>query len=491
VPTRPLSGPIDDELPPLDDEGDDADGIANDSDAMTPAEDAEPSPGFEDESPTDPSFDFDLPSDIGVPEDAEPPHPLPLGPEFAPREEDTAVTSDEAFGFGDGMESADAPREDEERGENDARDGFDDDLARVPERELPMLDGDDGPDLDESTFGPRLERADESALPHAERLWHVDFLAPDREHCSALAAERGAVVSGSSDLFWLDAGRETVVRIGLDGTRITSVAIIGDAQMSALAVTAFGRLLRRARAGGDVERLVEWRRVAEASGSSAESLELRAVGPAHPNSVLGRLTSGRLVRSDDMGTTFRMLDPAVTALTMSSASEPVAVITRDGTRLGFSSDGGTTWDHVELASPAREVASGEAPLIAASGSVVVLGEADRGVVVSQDGGRTFRRVTGATNVTAVAASGARPSAYVALYRETDDQSLLVEVDITTGVASTIAVLALPAPDDPDVAPELGRVERLLWDGERLWAAGPFGLARIRRTDELDAAESLL
>ena len=78
------------------------------------------------------------------------------------------------------------------------------------------------------------------------------------------------------------------------------------------------------------------------------------------------------------------------------------------------------------------------------------------------------------------ADGERPTAFVALYRETDDQSLLVEIDAATGVATTLAVLALPAPEDPDVAPELARVERLLWDGERLWAAGAFGLARVER-----------
>jgi hypothetical protein len=50
--------------------------------------------------------------------------------------------------------------------------------------------------------------------------------------------------------------------------------------------------------------------------------------------------------------------------------------------------------------------------------------------------------------------------------------------VAPAVATTGAVLALPAPDDPDLALELARVERLLWDGERLWAVGAFGLARI-------------
>jgi len=239
-------------------------------------------------------------------------------------------------------------------------------------------------------------------------------------------------------------------------------------------------LLRRSRTGGEVERLVEWRRAAEASGSSAEGLELRSLGPKRPSAVLGRLTSGRLVRSDDRGSTFRMVESDVTALTISSSGDPVAVLTRDGSRLGLSTDGGTTFELAPLASPAREIASGEAPLVAATGAVVVLGEAERGVAVSSDGGKTFRRVSGATNATALAAGtrDGRPLAFAALYRETEDRSLLVEIDVGSAVATTGAVLALPAPDDPDLALELARVERLLWDGERLWAVGAFGLARI-------------
>jgi hypothetical protein len=315
----------------------------------------------------------------------------------------------------------------------------------------------------------------------AERAWDVHFIAPDREHCGALGGGQGVVVAGSSDLFWLDAGRETVVRIGLDGTRISSVALVGEGRKTALSVTAFGRLLRRSRSGGEVERLVDWRRVAEAHGSSAEGLELRALGSSLPNSVLGRLTSGRLVRSDDMGSTFRLLDASITALTFSSAGDPVAILSRDATRLGFSSDGGSSFDYTSLVSPAREVASGEAPLLAAWGDVVVLGEAERGLVVSADRGRSFHRVSGASNVTALSAGAPadHPTAFAAVYREAEDRSLLLSIDAQTGRATTGAVLSLPAPDDPDAAHELGRVERLLWDGETLWAVGGFGLARIR------------
>ena len=243
---RPLSAPTEDELPTLDDEGDDENGIAGDDDVLTPAADDDAASAFDDESPTDPSFEFDFPSDIGTPGE-EAPHELPLGPDFVPAE-DEAGSSDDAIGFDNAVEPVDPTSESDAR-EHDAGEGFDDALARIEEHELPRLDGDEGTDLDESNFGTRLESGEETVLPLAARPWRVDFLAPDREHCGALTAGRGVVVAGSSDLFWLDQGRETVVRIGLDGTRISSIALVGEGQLSALCVTAFGRLLRRARSG--------------------------------------------------------------------------------------------------------------------------------------------------------------------------------------------------------------------------------------------------
>ena len=480
LPTRPLSSPPEDDLPPPEDGGDDDEGVDGDNDTALPAvDDGEPPEFDDDELPTDPTFDIDLPPDVDT-GDTEAPIDLPLGPDIATVEEEPAST-DDALGFLDATNREPKPTETFDHAGNETADGFDDSRSPVDENEFPALGTDDGPELSDAHFGPGLESAEEASLPMAERAWDVHFIAPEREHCGALGGGQGVVIAGSNDLFWLDAGRETVVRIGLDGTRISSVALVGEGQKTALSVTAFGRLLRRSRSGGEAERLVDWRRVAEAAGSSAEGLELRGLGPSHPNSVLGRLTSGRLVRSDDMGSTFRLLDASITALTFSSAGDPVVILSRDATRLGVSSDGGSSFAFTDLVSPAREVASGEAPLLAAWGDVVVLGEAERGLVVSADRGRSFHRVAGASNVTALSAGAPadHPTAFAAVYREAEDRSLLLSIDARTGLATTGAVLSLPTLDDPDAAHELARVERLLWDGKTLWAVGGFGLARIR------------
>ena len=269
--------------------------------------------------------------------------------------------------------------------------------------------------------------------------------------------------------------------MSLDGTRITSLALVGEERKVALCVTAFGRLVRRARSASDSERLVDWKRAAESGGASAESLELRQLGEASPRAVLGRLTSGHLIRSEDQGSTWRRQSEDFTAFSLSPSGEPLAALSRGGSLLSTSRDGGLTFQERELTSPALTVSSGDAPVVAASGSTLAIADAERGVVVSADEGATFHAVAGCTNATSVTAGGAIGGAaavVVALYREAEDVSDLVLIDPATGQATIVATLS-SRERDPDQIPEGGRVERLAWDGARLWAAGGFGVAIVR------------
>jgi hypothetical protein len=112
----------------------------------------------------------------------------------------------------------------------------------------------------------------------------------------------------------------------------------------------------------------------------------------------------------------------------------------------------------------------------------VIADAERGVVVSADGGATFLAVPGCTNAT-TATTGLLAnvtSVWVALYREAEDATDLVLVDPSTAQAQIVATLS-SRERDPDQVPEGGRVERLVWDGTRLWAAGGFGVAIFRPT----------
>ncbi len=116
-------------------------------------------------------------------------------------------------------------------------------------------------------------------------------------------------------------------------------------------------------------------------------------------------------------------------------------------------------------------------MLAAAGSVVAIADAERGLVVSSDSGKTFRVVRGASNATAISAGfcAERPSVWAALYHEGKDRTSIALVDVARAEATVIGVIETPELD-VDGAGERSRVERLWWDGMHLWAAGGFGVA---------------
>lgn len=470
------------ELPPLHEDEDEAEQLRDEElGELFPLE-GESSHGEDEELPTDPYVVLELGEELSEPE-AEAPVLLDFGAEFLDPLDEARDTSDDdgsPFDAGDETEfeeGADA------RAEPEGEAGLEDHSA-VDEAALPDLDADDqGFGGDDTLFGALPEFAPEALIPLAEHRFRIDFVSEQRERCTALAAAGGTVVAGSSDLLWFDAGRETPVRVALDGTRITSLALVGDERKVALCVTAFGRLVRRARWASDSERLLDWKRAAESGGASAESLELRQLGDTSPRSVLGRLTSGHLIRSDDQGATWRRQSQDFTAFSVSPCGEPLAALSRSGARLSTSHDGGVTFRERELTAPALAVASGDAPSVAANGRTLAICDAERGVVVSADEGATFRAVPGCINATTVTAGVVEgvASVWVALYREADDASDLVLIDPATAQAKIVATLA-SRERDPDQIPESGRVERLVWDGMRLWAAGGFGVAICRPSE---------
>jgi hypothetical protein len=447
----PSDHALDDLLPPLDDE--------------TTTSDFN-----QDELVTDPSG-VDPPSDPGGIDDALPAE-LDVGPSFDFGEEE-ADTAD-VFGLAEPGTGRDGEPNEDALPEADEREGFDDTPSGVGDAELPELDADDGGEGADPAFGSLLT-ADEATLERAAEPWTVIGLGTPRERCRALALGGGALVGGSSDLLWLDPGRTAPVRIALDGTRIASIALLGDDRQVALCVTAFGRLLRRARQSSDAERLTDWRRTAELTGG-AESLELCQL-EAEPNAVVGRLTSGHLIRSDDLGSTFYALDEALTVFALSPGGAPLTGLARDGTELVVSSDGGRSWSRLALPTVAGEIAGGEAPFLASDGSLLAIADGARGVAVSTDGGRTFRRVPGCAGSTAVAVGTfrGRPTAWVALYSEAADRTNVAMIDLERGSAELVASLAGETGDDASDSSGAGRLERLAWDGGRLLGAGDPGL----------------
>lgn len=450
----PSDHALDDLLPPLDDEPTNAD-------------------IDQEELVTDPSG-IDPPSDPGGIDDALPAD-LDLGPSFDFGEEE-ADTAD-VFGLAEPGTGRDPDASEDSLPEGDERDGLDDAPMGIEERDLPDLDADDGGDGSAPLFGS-LPVTDEAPLGRSATPWPVSVLGAPRERCGALTLGGGTLVAGSSDLLWLDAGRTAPVRIAIDGTRIASIALVGEDRQVALCVTAFGRLLRRARQSSDAERLNDWRRTADLAGG-AESLELCQL-EGEPRSVVGRLTSGRLIRSDDLGSSFYPIGDTLTVFALSPTGAPLAALARDGAELVLSSDGGRTLSHSSLPAVAREIAGGEAPMLASAGPLLVIADAARGIVVSGDGGQSFRRVPGCGGSTAVTVGTfrGRPAAFAALYSETSDRTDVVLIDLEQATAEVVAVVTGEAAEDTSDSSATGRLDRLAWDGSRLLAAGDLGLLAL-------------
>jgi hypothetical protein len=462
-------------LPPLDEQGAD-DETLNDDDVgglIAPLDDLPLAD--DDDLLTDPDFGIEPPSE---PFGAEPDTSveIDIGSGFGidvgetGSDADDGIEGEQPFGNGLVEDSGDGLLPDAEE-----RDGIEGEPAFVDDSELPDIDADEQGTEDEQRFG-LLVAADETVLPNAARPWKRARLSQQRERCGALASADGQVVAGSSDLLWQERGRAAPLRIAIEGTRITSVALVGPDRDVALCVTAFGRLFRRARLGSEPERLFEWRRALEAAAADAQGIELRQLGSDEPRAVLARLSSGLLLRSDDEGQSFRPVEPELRARSLSAAGTPICALLATGTQLGLSFDAGQTWEAHELPSPARLVAAGEAPFLCGSGSTLAIGDAERGLVVSNDGGQSFTAVRGTANVTACAAGrcAGAPTVWAALYREADDLTELAQIDATTGTGSIIARVEVSDDNDPEHSFEASRLERLLWDGEQLYAVGGAG-----------------
>jgi len=441
---------FDDLLPPLDDESTHSDDDAPMTDPV----------GLDPPSEPDAADDGAIASlDVG--------RDFDFDEEVADEAGDALGVNDPRAGDGGELEEGALP-------DGDERDGIDDEPIGVEESELPELDADDGSGEGNARLFGTLLVADEAVLESAERAWTLTLLHAVHERCGALATGAGTVVAGSSDLLWLDPGRSAPVRLALDGTRIASLALLGESRQVALCVTAFGRLLRRARQSSDSERLTDWRRAADLGGG-AESLELCQL-EAEPSSVVARLTSGHLVRSDDLGLSFYPLDPTFTAFALSATGQPLAALTKDGAELALSFDGGKTIVREPLAPAGREIAEGEAPLVTAWDNVTAIADATRGLAISSAGASAFRLVPGCAGVTAIAAGrfAGRATVWAALYRETADRTDVVMVDVGNAEARVIAAVA-GADEDNEGAGETARLERLSWDGARLIGAGAMGL----------------
>jgi hypothetical protein len=334
-----------------------------------------------------------------------------------------------------------------------------DDLEALPELLRDDGDGDAGPDV-ERAF---LPGAPEGNIPRGPRF-EAEWLLLGTP-CTALWAGAGEVAASAEHLMRF--GRERLSYPLPSGARATSLVVL-DANAALLATTR-GMIELSAAGASALPLPAEVKR-----GGAAEVIEL-AGAPGQRN-IWARLSSESLLRRRAGVWERHETGGAVRSLTGVQDAVTLLVLSHRPT-LQLSSDGGSSFRELILPEPAATVALGASPTAVSLGALVALADAERGLCVSADGGETFRMVTGAVNVTAIAlgAHAGVPCLFAALYREGKDQTELVLVSPLNADVCSIAELA-GAPDAD--ADETGRTSALVFASGCLWAAGGFGLAKL-------------
>jgi hypothetical protein len=330
--------------------------------------------------------------------------------------------------------------------------------------ELPALinedgDGDAGPDLERAY----LPSAPEGAIargPSYESEWLL-LGTP----CSALWAGRGDVLGAAEHLMRF--GHERRSHALPPGTRVSSLAPLEDE--SVMLATTRGLLHVTATGASTAEP-----DAARIGGSDVVELATARGGRYR---LWARLSNGTLLRLGDGAWERHEAGGAVRALTSDDQRVTLLVVSHRPT-LQLSSDGGSSFREILLPEPAATVAQGAAPTALSRGPLVALADTERGLCISSDGGETFRMVVGAVNVTAVALGehAGAPTVFAAVHREGRDVTQLLAVDGQSAQPLEIAELAGEAEEDTE---ETGRTQALVFADGALWAAGGYGLTKLR------------
>jgi hypothetical protein len=334
----------------------------------------------------------------------------------------------------------------------------DDGLEVLPE--LARDDGDEGPEVE----GTLLSAAPEGALAKGPRYASEWLLLGTP--CSALWSSADLVLGAAEHLMRF--GHERRSDALPRGARVTSLALL-DAGNVIMATTR--GLLEQAADGSFVTLPVP----EVARSSHADVVELAAAPGG--SALWARLSNGALVQRRGSDWARHETGGDVRSLRSQNQELALLVIARRPT-LQLSADAGSSFRELILPEPAASVALGAAPTAVARGALVALADTERGLCVSNDGGETFRWVTGAVNVTALCLGdhAGAPTIFAALHREARDVSELILVDPGSARATSIAELSAEPDED---AEEIGRTTALVFENGYLWAAGGFGLVRLK------------
>jgi len=405
--------------------------------------------GFEigiNEQPNALGDDSTLELDIGIPELLSPPF-----------EEQLAHDSErpEPPGLGLGL-NLELPLEEDDPAEVELGD---DGLENLPELARDEADGAAGPDAE----GDLLPFVPEGEVPLGP-AFAVEWLSRG-EACSALWAGAAGVFVAANELMGFNPPRPGQ-RLP-SGARASSLAWLGLDQV--LLATTRG-LLEIAPSGATT--FVQGPEVSRSSDNDV--LEVACASAEH--SLWARLSGGALFRRRGQAWERHETGGRVRSLASVAFDITLLVISSRAT-LQHSVDGGISFRELLLPEAAATVALGNAPRGIALGRVVAIADSERGLCVSADRGETFRMVTGAVNVSAIEIGQYRGVAclFAAIHREAKDSSEILMVEPGSGAACRVGELTGKADDEGG---ETGRTLALAWDGQALWAAGGYGLARL-------------
>jgi hypothetical protein len=330
----------------------------------------------------------------------------------------------------------------------------------LPELAVEDAEGDTGPELERGI----LPGVPEGAIPQGPRF-EAEWLLLGAAS-SALAADAAGVVACAEQLMRFGPERRSVPLPS--GALVSSLALLGNG--STMLATARGLLeLSSNGSWSHPEPPDAWR------GSGASVTEIAAT--PGPHDLWARLSNGTLLRR--RGGTWERHETGGSVSSLTGRAERLALLViAQRPTLQLSSDAGSSFRELLLPEPALGVALGNSPLAVAQDGVLALADPERGLCVSGDAGETFHMVTGGVNVTAVTIGmhADKPVVFAALHREGRDVTELILVDPQDGSACSIAELSGDTDEDTE---ETGRTSALIYADGYLWAAGGYGLARLR------------
>ncbi len=347
---------------------------------------------------------------------------------------------------------ADEPSSDAELG--------DDGLEALPELATEDPAADTGPELERAL----LPGAPEGAIPQGPRF-EAEWLLLGAAS-SALGADADGVVACAEQLMRFGSERRSIPLPG--GVLVSSLALLGSG--SIMLATARGLLeLSSSGTWSYPEPLDAWR------GSGASVTELAAT--PGPHDLWARLSNGALLRR--RGGAWERHETGGSVSSLSGAAQRLALLViAERPTLQLSSDAGSSFRELLLPELAASVALGNSATAIARDRVLAIADGERGLCVSGDGGESFHMVTGGVNVSAIAIGehAGEDVVFAALHREGRDVTELILVNPKNGAACSIAELTGEADAESE---ETGRTSALIFANGYLWAAGGYGLAKLR------------